>query len=73
MDVLKFFGSEEGQRIQGESGAAIPAYEGLEETWISAFDQFDYQLNVQAFHRHVRLLRAVASTTPPVPSGRAGQ
>ena len=26
--------SEEGQRIQGESGAAIPAYEGLEETWV---------------------------------------
>ncbi|MDE6998560.1 MAG: extracellular solute-binding protein, partial [Oscillospiraceae bacterium] len=24
-DVLRFFGSEEGQRIQGESGAAIPA------------------------------------------------
>ena len=33
-DVLKFFGSEEGQRIQGESGAAIPAYEGLEDTWV---------------------------------------
>lgn len=47
-DVLKFFGSEEAQRIQGESGAAIPAYEGLEETWMGAFDQFDYKLNVQA-------------------------
>ena len=48
-DVLKFFGSEEGQRIQGESGAAIPAYEGLEDTWTTAFDQFDYKLNVDVF------------------------
>lgn len=45
-DVLKFFGSEEAQRIQGESGAAIPAYLGLEETWKTAFQQFDYQLNI---------------------------
>ena len=40
-DVLKFFGSEEGQRIQGESGAAIPAYEGLEETWVGVFKDYD--------------------------------
>ncbi len=46
-DVLKFFGSEEGQRIQGESGAAIPAYKGLEETWVRCFDQ--YGINVQCF------------------------
>ena len=48
-DVLKFMGSEEGQRIQGESGAAIPAYEGLEETWVKVFDQFDYVLDVGKF------------------------
>ncbi|HJB07036.1 MAG TPA: sugar ABC transporter substrate-binding protein [Candidatus Enterocloster faecavium] len=48
-DVLRFFGSEEGQRIQGESGAAIPAYTGLEDTWIHVFDQFDYRLNVECF------------------------
>ena len=47
--MLRFFGSEEGQRIQGESGAAIPAYEGLEQTWVGVFDQFDYKLNVQCF------------------------
>ena len=46
-DVLKFFGSEEGQRIQGESGAAIPAYQGLEETWVSCFEE--YPVNVQCF------------------------
>jgi multiple sugar transport system substrate-binding protein len=47
LDVLRFFGSEEGQRIQGESGAAIPAYNGLEDTWIGVFDQFGYKLDVQ--------------------------
>lgn len=47
LDVLKYFAGEEAQRIQGESGAAIPAYEGLEDTWISAFDQFDYQLDLE--------------------------
>ncbi len=48
-DVLRFFGSEEGQRIQGMSGAAIPAYIGLEDTWVKVFDQFDYKLNVSCF------------------------
>ncbi len=46
-DVLRFFGSEEGQRIQGESGAAIPAYLGLEDSWTTAFRDFDYLLDVQ--------------------------
>ncbi len=46
-DVLRFLGSEEGQRIQGESGAAIPAYEGLESTWVEVFNQFDYVPDVQ--------------------------
>ena len=46
LDVLKFFGTEEAQIIQGESGAAIPAYLGTEETWRTAFEQFDYQINL---------------------------
>lgn len=46
-DFLKFLGSEEGQRIQGESGVAIPAYEGLEEVWINTFDQYDYRIQAQ--------------------------
>ena len=44
---LKFAGSEEGQRIQGESGAAIPAYKGLEDTWVRVFDQYEFVLDVQ--------------------------
>ena len=46
-DVLKFFGSEEGQRIQGESGAAIPANIGLEETFLGVFEEYD--INMQVF------------------------
>ena len=46
-EVLKYFGSEEAQRIQGESGAAIPAYEGLEDTWVGVFDQ--YPIDVTCF------------------------
>ena len=46
-DVLRFFGSEEGQRIQGESGAAIPAYIGQEESWTTSFYDFDYMIDVQ--------------------------
>lgn len=46
-DFLKFLGSEEAQKIQGESGAAIPAYEGLESTWLTSFDKYDYKLNAQ--------------------------
>ena len=47
MDFLTFLGSEEGQKIQGESGAAIPAYNGLEETWVQTFADKGYQLDVQ--------------------------
>ena len=47
LDFLKFCGTEEGQRVQGLSGAAIPAYIGLEDTWVSAFDKFDYDMNVE--------------------------
>lgn len=47
LDFLKFAGSEEGQRVQGESGAAIPAYIGLEDTWVHAFDKFDYKMDVE--------------------------
>lgn len=45
-DVLRFFGSEEGQRIQGESGAAIPAYQGLEDTWSTMFREYSYMLDL---------------------------
>lgn len=46
MDFLAFLGSEEGQKIQGESGVAIPAYNGLEETWVKTFADNNYEINV---------------------------
>lgn len=46
LDVIKYFGTEEAQRIQGENGAAIPAYIGCEETWRSAFDTYDEKLDI---------------------------
>lgn len=46
-DFLKFLGSEEGQRIQGESGAAIPAYKGLENTYLEVFKE--YGINIECY------------------------
>lgn len=46
MDVLKFFGSEEAMKIQGESGAAIPAFTGTEGAWIAGLQD---QINVQVY------------------------
>ena len=40
MDVLKFFGTEEGQIIEGQSGAAMPAYAGTEDSYLQCFEQY---------------------------------
>ena len=48
MDFLKWLGTEEAQQIHSSYGAAISGYEGTEQAWIDAFDQFDYRLNVEA-------------------------
>jgi len=50
-DVLKYFGTEEAQRIQGSYGAAMSAYIGLEDVWGEAFDRFPYQLDVDVVTR----------------------
>lgn len=47
MDFLKFLGSEEAQKIQGESGAAIPAYNGLEDAWVKSFADKGYELTLE--------------------------
>lgn len=46
MDFLEFLGSEQAQKIQGESGAAIPAYNGLEQTWVQSFADKGYELTL---------------------------
>ena len=48
MDFLKWLGTEEAQQIHSSYGAAISGYEGCEDEWVAAFDQFEYKLNVQA-------------------------
>jgi multiple sugar transport system substrate-binding protein len=35
-------------RIQGEYGAAIPAYIGTENSYINAFDNYDYRIAVES-------------------------
>ena len=47
-DFLKFLGTEEAQRIQGESGFAIPAYNGLEDTFTTAFEGYDYKIDIES-------------------------
>lgn len=47
LDFLEFLGSEEGQRLQGETGVSIPAYNGLEKTWVDTFAQQGYELHVE--------------------------
>lgn len=47
MDFLKFLGSEEAQKLQGESGAAIPAYNGLEDAWVTSFAEKGYELTLE--------------------------
>lgn len=46
MQFLEFLGSKEGQQIEGESGVAIPAYNGLENTWVQTFADKGWQLSV---------------------------
>ena len=46
LDVIKYFGTEEAQIIQGESGAAIPAYLGTEESWRKAFEEYGNPIDI---------------------------
>ena len=65
-DVIKYFGTEEAQRIQGENGAAIPAYIGCEETWRSAFDAYGEKLNLDViFDQFDYAVQAVYNSASP--------
>lgn len=66
LDVIKYFGTEEAQRIQGENGAAIPAYLGTEETWRSAFDIYDEKLDLDIiFEQFDYAVQAVYNSASP--------
>lgn len=43
---VEFLGSEEANKLQAESGAAIPAYEGTSEAWVKSNDKFNLQCYV---------------------------
>jgi multiple sugar transport system substrate-binding protein len=60
LEWVKFLHSEEGETILGASGATIPAYAGLAETWIDA----NPDLNLQVFIDAVDYSQAVED--PPV-------
>lgn len=60
MDFLAYLGSEEGQRLQGETGVAIPAFNGLEDTWVQTFAENGYEIHAEnilpMFHYNVKYL-----------------
>ncbi|MCI9120820.1 MAG: sugar ABC transporter substrate-binding protein [Oscillibacter sp.] len=47
LDVIKFFGTEEAQRIASSYGAAVSAYIGTEEPYFEAFENAGYDLNIR--------------------------
>ncbi|MGH2551117.1 MAG: ABC transporter substrate-binding protein, partial [Thermomicrobiales bacterium] len=60
LEWVKFLAGEEGETILGESGATIPAYSGLAETWVNA----NPDLNLQAFIDATEY--SVSVESPPV-------
>ncbi|MEU7894370.1 sugar ABC transporter substrate-binding protein [Nonomuraea sp. NPDC049152] len=45
-EFMKFLASEEANRIQAETGAVIPAYEGMADEWIKSMPGHDLQVFV---------------------------
>ncbi|ETJ29585.1 ABC transporter, substrate-binding protein, partial [human gut metagenome] len=41
---VEFLGSEEANKIQAKSGAAIPAYEGTSEEWVNLSKDFNLKV-----------------------------
>ena len=47
LDVLKFFGTEEAQRIASSYGMAVSAYIGTEQPYYDAFKKAGYDIDIQ--------------------------
>jgi multiple sugar transport system substrate-binding protein len=45
---VKFLAGEEGERILGESGATIPAMNGLQDQWLAAAPDMNLQVFIDA-------------------------
>jgi multiple sugar transport system substrate-binding protein len=48
LEFVKFLHGEEGETILGESGATIPAYQGLQQSWINASPDLNLQVFIDA-------------------------
>lgn len=48
LEFAKFLGGEDAERILGESGIGLPAYIGLEDTWLSSLEGMNAQVFVDA-------------------------
>jgi len=47
LQFVEFLSSEEGMRIQGEEGSAIPALEGVDASFTEAFPQFNTEVFIE--------------------------
>ena len=47
-ELVKFLASEEGERILGELGVTIPAYNGLQDQWLAAAPDMNLQVFIDA-------------------------
>ena len=50
LDVLKFFGTEEAQKIAGSYGAAVSGYIGSEQPYFDAFANAGYDLDLEVIN-----------------------
>ena len=48
LEFAKFLGGEDAERILGESGIGLPAYMGLEDTWLTSLEGMNAQVFVDA-------------------------
>lgn len=48
VEFAKFLGGEDAARILGESGIGLPAYKGMEDTWLSSLEGINAQVFVDA-------------------------
>lgn len=48
VEFAKFLGGEDAARILGETGIGLPAYKGMEDTWLSSLEGINAQVFVDA-------------------------
>lgn len=61
--LLRFMGGEEAGQIQGESGGAIPAYEGLADGYLGQYPSMDMQIFVDSANEYAFPMPASKNTS----------